>query len=274
MLNMALKANTDWRLGTMGFGYVEWSGGVFYPEGLKSGDYLAHYAHHFDAVELDTTFYATPMPDRVQKWADATPPSFRFAAKVPRQITHEGSIDRAVEPMVDFLHVMRRGLGEKLGVVLLQFPPSFTARETPKLERFLRMLPNDIELAAEFRHESWWTVTDATAHLLRSYRVAWASAEYVAEPRAIVPTTEVVYVRLIGEHHRFKNMNAVEIDVTPKLQWWRDHLAALEPAPKQVWVLFNNDFSGFAIETARQFRRMLDLPDPQPHPLPADGLFA
>ena len=170
-----MQGRTDWRLGTMGFGYTEWSGGVFYPEGLKPGEYLAHYAHHFDAVELDTTFYATPTPDRVQRWADATSPTFRFAAKTPRQITHETAIDRGIEPMLDFLHVMRRGLGERLGVVLLQFPPSFTAKETPKLERFLRALPNDAELAAEFRHESWFC--DSTWEVLKSYNVALCVAE-------------------------------------------------------------------------------------------------
>jgi uncharacterized protein YecE (DUF72 family) len=267
-----MQGSIDWRLGTMGFGYVEWSGGIFYPEGLQSADYLEHYAHHFDTVELDTTFYATPTDDRVKRWADATPDTFRFSAKAPRQVTHETSIDRTIDMMLDFLRVMQRGLGEKLGIVLLQFPPSFTAREAPKLERFLRALPNDVELAAEFRNESWWSGT-ATAELLKAYRVAWASAEYVAEPRAIVPTADVVYVRLIGEHHRFKNMNAVEIDVTPKLRWWRDRLTALEPPPKQAWVLFNNDFSGFAIETARQFRAMLNLPEPEAPPLPTDGLF-
>ena len=271
---MALSGTTDWRLGTMGFGYAEWSGGVFYPEGVKSGEFLEHYARHFDAVELDTTFYATPPLDRVQKWADATPPEFRFSAKAPKAVTHDTSIDRGVDPMIDFLSVMTRGLGEKLGVVLLQFPPSFTVRETPKIDRFLRALPNDVELAAEFRHDSWWAAADATAQMLRSYRVAWAAAEYVAEPRDIVPTTDLIYARLIGEHHRFKRMNAVEIDVTPKLTWWRDHIGALDPAPKQAWVLFNNDFSGFAIETARQFRGMLNLPEPEPPPLPADGLFA
>ncbi len=270
---MAKRNNTDWRLGTMGFGYVEWSGGVFYPEGLKSGDFLEHYAHHFDAVELDTTFYATPPLDRVQKWAEVTPPGFRFAAKAPKAVTHDASIDRGVEPMLDFLRVMTRGLGEQLGVVLLQFPPSFTNRETGRLETFIRALPNEVELAAEFRHESWWTAAYATAAMLRSYRVAWASAEYVAEPRAIVPTADFAYVRLIGEHKRFIKMNAVEIDVTPKLRWWEEHLLALDPPPRQAWVMFNNDFSGFAVETARQFRRMLDLPDPKPPPLPSDSLF-
>lgn len=264
--------DTDWRLGTMGFGYAEWSGGIFYPEGVKSGDYLEHYAHHFDAVELDTTFYATPPVDRVQKWAEVTPPHFRFSAKAPRAVTHDTSIDRGVDSMLDFLSVMTRGLGEKLGVVLLQFPPSFTSRESTKLERFLRALPNDVELAAEFRHESWWA-SATTADLLKSYRVAWAAAEYVAEPRALVPTADFVYVRLIGEHHRFKNMNAVEIDITDKLRWWQDHLLSIHPAPREAWVLFNNDFSGFAIDTARQFRAMLKLPEPETPPLPRSSLF-
>ena len=264
---MALRGNTDWRLGTMGFGYADWSG-VFYPESLVSSDYLEHYAKHFDAVELDTTFYATPPLERVQKWAEATPDDFRFAAKAPKAVTHEASLDRGVNAMVDFISVMRRGMGEKLGVILLQFPPSFAAREgMPKLERFLRGLPNDVELAAEFRHASWWDAE--TNHLLRSYRVAWTSAEYVAEPRAIVRTTDLLYVRLIGEHNRFKPMNAVQIDVTANLRQWHDRLVALDPPPAQVWVMFNNDYSGYAIETLRQFRDMLGLAAPAVPPPPA-----
>jgi uncharacterized protein YecE (DUF72 family) len=254
----------------MGFGYADWSG-VFYPDGIKSSDYLEHYAKHFDAVELDTTFYATPPLERVQKWADVTPEHFRFAAKAPKAVTHEPSVDRGVGDMVDFLSVMRRGMGERLGVVLLQFPPSFTAREAPKLERLLRALPNDVELAAEFRHESWWN--GDTASLLRSYRVAWASAEYVAEPRTIVRTTDLLYVRLIGEHDRFKPMNAVRIDVSANLRLWQERLTAIEPAAKQIWVLFNNDYSGYAIETLRQFRAMIGLPAPEPSPAPPGGLF-
>ncbi|HEV2293277.1 MAG TPA: DUF72 domain-containing protein [Tepidisphaeraceae bacterium] len=267
---MALLGQVDWRLGTMGFGYADWAG-VFYPEGIKSSDYLEHYAKHFDAVELDTTFYATPPLERVQKWAEATPAEFRFSAKVPKAVTHETDLDRAAPAMIDFLRVMQRGMGEKLGLVLLQFPPGLGARDgMPKLEKLLRELPNDVELAAEFRHESWWNAQ--TTDLLKSYRVAWTSAEYVAEPRAIVPTTDLLYVRLIGEHGRIKLMNTVQIDVSANLRSWRDRLIAIDPPPKQIWVLFNNDYSGFAIETLRQFRSMIGLPQPKPPPEPG-GLF-
>jgi len=262
----------DWRIGTMGFGYAEWAG-VFYPAGVKSGDYLEHYARYFDAVELDTTFYATPPLDRVRKWAEVTSSAFRFAAKAPKAVTHDAPIDRGVRSMLEFLDVMARGLGEKLGVALLQFPPSFAAREAPKLSRFLGEMPNDIELAVEFRHESWWN--HETALMLKDYRCAWVSAEYVAEPRTIVPTADLLYVRLIGEHGRFKEMNAVHVDVTANLRRWRDRLLAISPAPRSIWVLLNNDYSGYAIETARTFRAMLGLPEPQPQPSDAEvgGLF-
>ena len=261
----------DWRLGTVGFGYADWSG-VFYPAGLKSGDYLGHYAKHFDAVELDTTFYATPPLERVIKWAEAVPANFRFAAKAPKAVTHGLPIERAAGEMIDFLGVLRRGLGEKLGVVLLQFPPSFTSRSMPRLRQFLGELPNDVELAAEFRHESWWNDRE-TAPMLKSYRVAWAAAEYAVEPRAIVPTTDLLYVRLIGEHHRFKRLNFVQTDVTANLRGWLDRLRAAQPAPRSTWVLFNNDYSGYSIETARQFREMIGLAEPAPAAPASGGLF-
>src|SRR5688572_19946054 len=114
----------NYRLGTMGFSYADWAGGVFYPPGLKPGEYLSHYAKYFDAVELDTTFHATPPPERFRRWADVTPAGFRFAVKTPKSVTHELPPDKAIGGMHAFLDAARR-LGEKLGVVLLQFAPSF-----------------------------------------------------------------------------------------------------------------------------------------------------
>src|SRR5436190_23844928 len=71
----SLNFGMDWRLGTMGFGYADWSG-VFYPAGLKSSEYLSFYAKHFNSVELDTTFYATPDVARVKHWAASVPEDF------------------------------------------------------------------------------------------------------------------------------------------------------------------------------------------------------
>src|SRR5689334_940763 len=137
----------DWRLGTMGFGYTEWAG-VFYPKTIKSGDWLSFYAKHFNAVELDTTFYAVQTVERVLRWRDETPEDFRFAAKTPHEITHEQSIDRGLPSMRTFLDVVRH-FDEKLAAVLIQFPPSFSSSQMGRLRKFLDGLPRDIRFAVE-----------------------------------------------------------------------------------------------------------------------------
>src|SRR4051812_6647076 len=118
----------------MGFSYNDWID-VFYPKSVKSNEWLSFYAKHFNAVELDTTFHAVPPRERVEKWRDETPDDFRFTAKVPKTITHgDGALDsrRSIEDMLDFLRTMWI-FREKLAVVLLQFPPSFSNREARAL---------------------------------------------------------------------------------------------------------------------------------------------
>ena len=80
--------NPSIRVGTSAFTASGWRG-TFYPENLKSADYLSYYAEHFDAVEIDSTFYGTPKVSVVRSWNAKTPERFLFAAKVPQEITHE-----------------------------------------------------------------------------------------------------------------------------------------------------------------------------------------
>jgi uncharacterized protein YecE (DUF72 family) len=138
-----------WRLGTVGFGYADWQG-VFYPPGVKPADYVSVYAKYFETVELDTTFHAAPTPERVRRWADATPEHFRFCVKTPKDITHAPGFDGRVGPMREFIETVR-GFDEKLGVVLLQFPPSLGASEAPALRTFLAALPRGVRFAVDRR---------------------------------------------------------------------------------------------------------------------------
>ena len=127
-------------LGTQGWSYKDWVGS-FYPPGTKTADYLPYYAHVFDAVELDTTFYGTPTLDRVKGWSGATPTGFQFTAKTPRSITHDRRLVGAEGEFEEFVDVIA-GLGEKLGAILIQLPPDFTVRERPQEE---------IEVLEQFR---------------------------------------------------------------------------------------------------------------------------
>jgi len=255
----------EWRLGTMGFSYADWSG-PFYPPGLKPGEYLEFYARHFNAVELDTTFHATPPPERVRRWAEVTPDNFRFAVKAPRTVTHDLPLGKATEPMLEFLDVMKQ-FGEKLAVVLLQFPPGFSSKSFDALGAFLKTIPPAVKLAVEFRHESWWAddARERTAQMLAEHEVCWASAEYVAEPRDVRPTADFLYVRWIGEHGRIAVMSQVQVDVTARLQWWKNRLTDFALGSLPVYGFFNNDFSGYAIETCNQFKAMLGMStEPKP----------
>jgi uncharacterized protein YecE (DUF72 family) len=251
----------DWRLGTMGFSYADWAG-AFYPKGTKPGDYLSYYAKHFDAVELDTTFHAIPPIERVRIWAEVTPEKFRFCPKTFKGVTHDPDValDGAVGAMHDFLEVMR-ALGPKLGVVLIQFPPSFAAREAPSLRRFVRALPDEIRFAVEFRHDSWFV--ESTVDLLRSLNVCWAAADYAHEPRQLHVTSDFLYIRWIGQHRQFPSMDRERVDVSERLVKWKEQTegaVAAWPQLTTAWGFFNNDFAGNAVATCRRFKRLLGLP--------------
>src|SRR4051812_12469860 len=171
-----ISRSIDWRIGTMGFSYEDWSG-PFYPRSMKSGDWLSWYARHFNAVELDTTFYAAPAPERVARWTASTPEDFCFCLKTPRAITHDSPLSAGIEPMRQFIDVCR-GFGQKLGIILIQFAPSFMADQFRELDGFLRTLPEDVRLAVELRHRSWGTLD--TLQMLHDRRCAFVSAEYAA----------------------------------------------------------------------------------------------
>jgi uncharacterized protein YecE (DUF72 family) len=257
----------------MGFGYSDWAE-VFYPPGAKPADYLSLYARQFDTVELDTTFHATPPVERVKRWAEVTPDDFRFCVKTPKTVTHDGALDLRIAEMREFLQVMR-AFGPKLAVVLIQLPPSCGIDQFEPLERLVQSLPEDVRFAVEFRNASWGQ--QRTLDLLRRHRCALVAAEYLTRPSRIHVAADFLYLRLIGEHERFKQLNHEQIDVEPSLRWWKEEVERVASRQKieNVYTLFNNDFSGYAIATARRFMRLMGLPVPEQEDLAGQGrLFA
>ena len=259
----------DLHFGTMGFSYADWAG-VFYPDRIKPGDYLSYYARYFDTVELDTTFHATPPPDRVRRWSDVTPDHFRFCAKAPKTVTHDG-LDRRLSEMNEFLDVMRL-FGPKLAIILLQLPPSCGIEHFDSIARLLQALPPDIRFAIEFRNASWGH--QRTLDLLSQHRCALVAAEYTTRPNHIPLTADFLYIRWIGEHQRFAELNHEQTDVTPSLQWWKQQLTTLAPNLNTIWGFFNNDYSGYSIATSRRFMSMLGLPLTDLEPAEQGRLFS
>jgi uncharacterized protein YecE (DUF72 family) len=243
----------------MGFGYKDWQG-VFYPSGVGSRDYLEYYSRIFNAVEMDTTFYGIPRASTVEGWGAATPEDFKFCAKTPRAITHDLELAGAASQMKEFTDAMRL-LGNKLGAILVQLPPSFDISHHLVLAAFLEELPQSaagIRVAVEFRHRSWFT--PEIDSLLRAHGVCRAATEFPRLPKQVQQTASFLYVRWIGRHGSYDHHNHERVDKTPELkEWWSLIQANLDPVDS-VYGFFNNDYAGFAAGTCNKFKELAGFP--------------
>lgn len=246
----------NWHLGTIGFSYSEWAD-VFYPEKMSSSEYLAFYVKSFGTVELDTTFYAIPPVERVRKWCGVTPDGFRFCPKVTKTVTHELPLREAIDEFMRFIDAVR-AFDDKLGPILLQFPPSFTASSIEKLDALLIATPKDLRFAVELRDKSWGN--QRTLDLLSHHRAAFVSAEYQRPPRVVPATTDFMYVRWIGVHKRYTDLNHEEVDPTDRLTWWHGKIEEHREQTRDVWGFFGNDYAGYAVASCERFKRLVGDP--------------
>lgn len=247
----------NWNIGTMGFGYQDWSG-VFYPAEMTSRNYLSYYSRIFNAVEIDSTFYGIPRLESVRRWAAITPSNFQFCLKTPNAITHDLKLVGASGLMSQFLDAVRV-LEQKLGVILIQFPPSFGADQMGVLEEFLVDLPKDIRFAVEIRDRSWYTARTQFANMLSRYGVCWAATQYPGLPREINLTTDFLYIRWIGQHGSYKNHDHERVDRSPELQNWWQLILYIQDQLESVYGFTNNDYAGFAPATANRFKQIAGL---------------
>jgi uncharacterized protein YecE (DUF72 family) len=157
-------------LGCPGWGMKSWVGRLF-PAGTKDKDFLGRYAEVFNSVEGNTTFYALPSAENVLRWRDQVPADFRFCFKFPREVTHDRLlIDAGAEVQVFLSRIAPIAEAGKLGTLMLQLPPRFTADQLARLRAFLAALPADHHYAVELREAAFYRAgpeQDAALDLLR-----------------------------------------------------------------------------------------------------------
>jgi uncharacterized protein YecE (DUF72 family) len=246
---------TEWYVGTMGFGYKPWQG-PFYPEKLPRNQQLPYYAGHFNALEMDSTFYGTPKAEYVTRWRESTPDTFRFCPKAPREITHDLRLADIEHTLANFLDTMGL-LGHRLGPVVIQFPPDFREDQRENLRSFLRDLPGNIRFAIELRHRSWWS--DETADMFRSANVCWIAADYIYLPKEIRRTTDFLYLRFLGRHGQFGTKTHEIVDKTADLERWEAAIGPHLSEVTAVYAFFNDDYAGFSPATANRFKTIVGL---------------
>lgn len=215
------------------------------------GTHLARYARQLRCAEINSSFHRPHAAATYARWADATPPDFRFAVKVPRTITHDLRLARARGPLQQFLDESS-GLGPKRGPLLVQLPPSFAfdARLVGRFFALLRTL-HEGHVVCEPRHATWFT--PAADALLVKHRVARVAADPAVVPDAARPGgwPGLAYHRLHGSPRTYWSSYEDQA-----LETLATTLRAVPPAV-EAWCVFDNTASGAALANALALRARL-----------------
>jgi uncharacterized protein YecE (DUF72 family) len=209
------------------------------------GSHLERYAQVFNAVEINSSFYRAHLPATYRKWADAVPADFRFAVKVPRTISHQARL-KACQPLLDSFLAQVEQLGEKLGCLLLQLPPSLAYDRDIALPFFdLLRLAHRGPVACEPRHASWFSLPASRA--LRARRIARVAADPARNPRAALPAGDrsTQYLRLHGSPRMYYDAYPASV-----LQRVSRRILRSDPGTEERWCIFDNTALGHAAADA------------------------
>jgi uncharacterized protein YecE (DUF72 family) len=259
------------RLGTSAFTAAGWESS-FYPAGMNSRDFLSYYATKFDTVEVDSTYYGTPSPSTVSRWASKVPEGFLFSAKVPQAITHQNCLKGCNEDFATFVNTINL-LGNKLGPLVLQFP--YFGPETfrngagfiERLRPFLTKLPklDGHRFAVEIRNKYW--INAQFLDLLRKHNVAFVLQDQSWMPRPtqlfekLDPiTADFTYVRWLGDRKGIEKLtkiwNMTVIDRTVELQEWVKYCHLIRRRGVIIFGYANNHYAGHGPATVELFRKL------------------
>jgi uncharacterized protein YecE (DUF72 family) len=209
------------------------------------GSHLERYTHRFTAVEINSSFRQPHRRTTYERWAQTVPADFAFAVKAPKEITHQSRLKNTITALETFLSSVA-GLGDKLGALLFQFPPSL-AFDPDTLCEFCAELRTRFEggLVFEPRHPSWFT--ESANHLLSQYRISRAAVDppVVAAAAHSGGCMNLYYLRLHG---------------SPRIYYSEYDSGQLDRFAKQVidaakeghvaWCIFDNTVAGAAVVNA------------------------
>jgi uncharacterized protein YecE (DUF72 family) len=260
--------------------------GRFLPHPLPPGERLRAYAGWCNAVEGNTTFYATPSRSTVESWAEQTDPGFRLVLKLPKTITHERRLANFDDDLRTFLTAMEP-LGPRIHALWVQLPGSFGPTDLGTLAGFLRRLPQTHRYAVEVRHRAFfddprrardlervltgvgaeWVPFDTTAFFQGrpgsdAERDAWTKKPRV--PRRSDALTATPIVRYLGRDDTRKTVDGWQFWVGKVTEWLREG--------RSPTVFVHTPDNDEALPLARRFhaevRERLPAVEPLPEPEP------
>lgn len=214
------------------------------------GSHLQRYAARLDAVEINSSFYRAHLPATYARWVCSVPEHFRFAVKLPRLITHELRLEGCEVALDAFLGQCRQ-LGDRLGCLLVQLPPSL-AHDAGRDRRFFEVLREHYAgpVAVEPRHASWQAAQSMLIDL-RIAQVAASPSRFAADAQP-AGWPGLVYWRLHGEPRIYHSEYSQQY-----LQQLAERLQRSHAAGVDTWCIFDNTASGAALGNALTLERYL-----------------
>ena len=289
-------------VGTSGWSYRSGKGtwnGVFYPAtrskkaGTADFDELRFYAHHFDTVEVNSTFYGQPRAGVTRGWAARTPEDFQFSLKLYQKFTHpkmfkeaalktapgsEGSLlDLLAQVTQSDIDDFRAGIepiadAGKLGALLAQFPPSFkrSSASSDYLSRLLGVF-GGYPIAVELRHSSWSDAFGETLQILNSFGAAWAQIDepkfkFSIRQNSLPNVTGFYYMRLHGRNaaqwwrHDKSEDRYNYLYSGDELKEFSETATAAKTLVKKAYLYTNNHFSAKSVVNAVMLKAQMGEP--------------
>jgi uncharacterized protein YecE (DUF72 family) len=216
------------------------------------GSHLVRYASLFNAVEINSSFYRSHQKQTYRKWGASVPDHFRFSVKVPKQITHERRLIEVDDLLGQFVDEVQE-LGDKLGPLLVQLPPSL-AWHAPVAIAFFRALRERSSnlVVCEPRHVSWFTAE--VDRELEGLQIARVAADPAILPLAAAPGgyRGVCYFRLHGSPRMYYSAYS-----DAELLALSNHLREAAAQNSIAWCIFDNTAAGAAVENALRLRDLV-----------------
>lgn len=244
-------------IGTSGWHYDDWTK-LFYPPEVTGYHELTFHAQHFNTVENNSSFYRIASENTYKTWDHMTPDGYKFSLKLNQFITHTHRLkitDEVIE-RVEYILQTTQVLQEKLGAMLIQLPASFHTN-FERLEQFLTFFTEEVrkqqytfDIAIELRNKDW--LIDQTYKLLKKHNVALVAGQSSRWPGVREVTADCVYIRMHGPTKLFASSYSKE-----QLQELADYIKGLPKEVQRVYVYFNNDFHGYALQNAEELMRII-----------------
>jgi uncharacterized protein YecE (DUF72 family) len=271
----------------------------WFPPALPSSQRLPWYAQHFDMVEVNSTFYSIPDKRTTQHWCEQTPDDFTFNVKLHRLLSRHSTgpdflppdlrYDAELDPQGRVLITphMEQAVATrllealepfercgKLGVLLLQLPPSFGPRrhQLNELEHLVGLLDGH-NVAVELRNRDWveGMQLEATLDFFHQHNLIFVDVDNPdVQHFRVMPMLDHIthprigYLRAHGRNARgYLNGRTVaerfDYDYSDEeLEQIAERVVNLSHSLDEMHVVFNNNRGAYAPNAAMKMKQILE----------------